>query len=135
MGAGVLHPGEQQHAEQQAHAAKAGQGGRFPAPESEPQAQTDEDEVQQADTEGLQVKLPGKAAAVVVGIAVCIAVVQDAAHHGPQQGRHGGQGQQAEQHEIAHLQQSFALSARFAGFEAAHQHQHGVGKIIADHKI
>ena len=63
----------------------------------------DRHKVHQTHAPELQADLGCKAAAVVVGIALGVAVSEDAADHRPQQDQHGHHAHQAEQHEVAHL--------------------------------
>jgi hypothetical protein len=83
----------------------------------------------------MQRDLGHKAAAVIVGIALGVAVSEDTADHRPQQDQHGHHAHQAEQHEVAHLQKRLLFLPGAGNARAAYQHQHRVGKVVAHHKI
>ena len=135
LGTGGLHPGEQQHAQQDLQPGKAGQRGHFVHFQAEPQAQTDEHKVHQAHAGVLQVELRDHAAAVIVGVAVGVAVSKDVSDHRPQQHQHGHHAHQAEQHEVAHLHECLLFLPGAGNAHAAYQHQHRVGKVVAHYKI
>ena len=135
VGAGVLDAGEQQHAQQDLQPGKAGQRGHFALFQAEPQPHAHEHKVHQTHAPELQADLGCKAAAVIVGIALGVAVSEDAADHRPQQDQHGHHAHQAEQHEVAHLQKRLLFLPGAGNARAAYQHQHRVGKVVAHHKI
>ena len=135
LGTGGLHPGEQHHAQQDLQPGQTGQSRHLSALEAEPQAHAHKHQVHQAHAGALQVGFSDHAAAVVVGIVVGVVVAQNVAHQGPQQDDHGHHGHQAEQDQVAHLQQGILPAAHFGNAGAAHQHQHGVGKIVAHHEV
>ena len=135
VGAGVLDAGEQQHAQKDLQPGKAGQRGHFALFQAEPQPHAHEHKVHQTHAEEMQRDLGHKAAAVIVGIALGVAVSEDAADHRPQQDQHGHHAHQAEQHEVAHLQKRLLFLPCPGSARAAYQHQHRVGKVVAHHKI
>ena len=94
-----------------------------------------EHKVHQTHAPELQADLGCKAAAVIVGIALGVAVSEDAADHRPQQKQHGHHAHQAEQHQIAHLQKRLLFLPGAGSARAAYQHQHRVGKVVAHHKV
>ena len=135
LGTGGLHPGEQHHAQQDLQPGQTGQSWHFVHFQAEPQANAHKHQVHQAHAGALQVGFRDHAAAVVVGIVVGVVVAQNVAHQGPQQDDHGHHGHQAEQDQVAHLQQGILPAAHFGNAGAAHQHQHGVGKVVAHHEV
>ena len=132
--AGVLHPDEQQKADQQLCARKTGQGGQA-ALCRKPQSQPDEDKVQQPDAQSLCDQLQRKATEIVVRVAPGVVKAEDLTHHRPQQHQHGHHAHQPEQHEVAHLQKCLLFLPGAGNARAAYQHQHRVGKVVAHHKV
>ena len=132
--AGVLHPDEQQKADQQLCARKTGQGGQA-ALCRKPQPQPDEDKVQQPDAQSLCGQLQRKATEIVVRVAPGVVKAEDLAHHRPQQDEHGHHAHQPEQHQIAHLHKRLLFLPCPGGAHAAYQHQNCVGKVVAHHKV
>ena len=132
--AGVLHPDEQQKADQQLCARKTGQG-RQTALCRKPQPQPDQDKVQQPDAQSLCDQLQRKATEIVVGVAPGVVKAEDLTHHRPQQHQHGHHAHQPEQHQIAHLQKRLLFLPGAGNAHAAYQHQHRVGKVVAHHKV
>ena len=134
VGTGVLHPGEQHKAYQQLHTRKTGQG-RQTAFCGKPQPHPDEDEVQQADAQGLRGQLQRDAAEVVVGVAPGVIEAEDLAHHGQQKQHHGPGGAQAEHGQPDEAVHSPGLLAAFCQPHTGHCQQQDIGEAVAHHKV
>ena len=134
MGAGVLHPREEHHAQGQLAQGQRGQGEELP-PEAEPEPEQDEHEVQQTSAHYMIIQLGDKAAHIVVRIAVGIIEGQNLADHGPEQGHHGHHGTQAEQHKVANPAQGQRLVPGFGELPAADEKEQRIGEVIAHYKV
>ena len=134
MGTGVLHPGEQHKAYQKLHTRKTGQG-RQTAFCGKPQPHSDEDEVQQADAQGLCGQLQRDAAEVVVGVAPGVIKAEDLAYHGQQKQHHGPGGAQAEHGQPDEAVHSPGLLAAFCQPDTGYHQQQDVGEAVAHHKV
>ena len=99
MGAGVLHPGEEQDAHHQLTPGETGQGGRSVL-RRKGEAQHHEEDVEQAHPADVIERLEDQTAAVIIGVAACVVVGEDVGHHRPEQDDHRHDGRKAEEDEV-----------------------------------
>ena len=133
VGAGVLHPGEEDEAQRQLHRRNAGQGGYFPLA-GKYDARHGQPKVEDAQPQCVVVGFRRHAAHIVIGVAVGVVERQNLAHHGPEQHQHRHKGCQPEQHQIPHP----ARRPLFVGAgqpRAANQQAQRVGKIVPHHEV
>ena len=134
MGAGVLHPGEEQDAHHQLTPGETGQEGRSVL-RRKGETQHHEENVEQAHPADVIERLEGQTAAVIIGVAACVVVGEDVGHHGPEQDDHRHDGREAEEDEVLDSNKGSGLFAALRQPHTARDEQQRVGEVVAHHKV
>ena len=134
MGAGVLHPGEEQDAHHQLTPGETGQGGRSVL-RRKGETQHHEEDVEQAHPADVIERLEGQTAAVIIGVAARVVVGEDVGHHGPEQDDHRHDGREAEEDEVFDSNKGSSLFAALRQPHTARDEQQRVGEVVAHHKV
>ena len=134
MGAGVLHPGEEQDANHQLTPGETGQGGYFVL-RRKGEAQHHEEDVEQAHPADVIERLEGQTAAVIIGVAARVVVGEDVGHHRPEQDDHRHDGRKAEEDEVLDSNKGSGFFAALRQPHTACDEQQRVGEVVAHHKV
>ena len=134
MGAGVLHPGEEQDAHHQLTPGETGQGGRSVL-RRKGETQHHEENVEQAHPADVIERLEGQTAAVIIGVAACVVVGEDVGHHRPEQDDHRHDGRKAEEDEVFDPNKDGVFFAALRQPHTARDEQQRVGEVVAHHKV
>ena len=134
MGAGVLHPGEEQDAHHQLTPGETGQGGRSVL-RRKGEAQHHEENVEQAHPADVIERLEGQTAAVIIGIAASVVVGEDVGHHRPEQDDHRHDGRETEEDEVLDSNKGSGFFAALRQPHTARDEQQRVGEVVAHHKV